>query len=224
MREFLINNAQFLVWGLTFLELVLTCLLFIDFKNKREPIVLCMALLGVGLCYDALILGFGGMILTPFLLLLSRLRFVLHGLLLPLSLIICAYAIPLYRKHRYAAWVITGIVMAAGLAAGCYREIGLAEEIGGIVRYVSVSPKDAWMERINTALSFGTVIPLIITGVIVLLRQKSPSILLAGVLMFAFSALGPATGNADLIFLISMFGECFMLLFLALFEKFRVTQ
>ncbi len=36
--------------------------------------------------------------------------------------------------------------------------------------------------------------------------------------MFAFAALGPATGNADLIFLISMFGELFMLFFFWLYS------
>ena len=37
--------------------------------------------------------------------------------------------------------------------------------------------------------------------------------------MFAFSALGPATGNADPIFFISMFGELFILLFLYLYAR-----
>ena len=38
-------------------------------------------------------------------------------------------------------------------------------------------------------------------------------------LMFAFAALGPATGNFDLIFLIGMFGELFMVLFFLLYGK-----
>lgn len=37
--------------------------------------------------------------------------------------------------------------------------------------------------------------------------------------MFAFSALGPATGNMDLIFYISMFGEVLMVLFFFLYAK-----
>ena len=37
--------------------------------------------------------------------------------------------------------------------------------------------------------------------------------------MFAFSALGPATGNFDLIFLIGMFGELFMVLFFLLYGR-----
>ena len=35
--------------------------------------------------------------------------------------------------------------------------------------------------------------------------------------MFFFSALGPATGNTDFLFLISMLGEVLMILFLILY-------
>lgn len=35
--------------------------------------------------------------------------------------------------------------------------------------------------------------------------------------MFFFSALGPATGNTDILFLISIFGEVLMILFLILY-------
>ena len=35
--------------------------------------------------------------------------------------------------------------------------------------------------------------------------------------MFVFAALGPATGNMDLLFVISMFGELFMILFYYLY-------
>jgi hypothetical protein len=37
--------------------------------------------------------------------------------------------------------------------------------------------------------------------------------------MRAFSALGPAAGNADLIFFISMFGELLVVLFLYLYAR-----
>ena len=39
------------------------------------------------------------------------------------------------------------------------------------------------------------------------IKEKTPTFFLAGALMFVFAALGPATGNSDLIFLISMFGK-----------------
>ncbi len=43
-------------------------------------------------------------------------------------------------------------------------------------------------------------------------KQKAPTLFLSGFLMFAFSALGPASGNFDLIFYISMYGEVLMAL------------
>jgi hypothetical protein len=42
--------------------------------------------------------------------------------------------------------------------------------------------------------------------------------------MFAFSALGPATGNTDLIFFISMFGEILMVLFLYLYARAKAKR
>lgn len=52
-----------------------------------------------------------------------------------------------------------------------------------------------------------------IVGVIAWIKQKTPHLFLSSFLMFAFSALGPATGNADLIFFISMIGEVLMIAF-----------
>ena len=223
VRNFLVDDAVYLTWGIALLEVIVTVLLFIDHHKKHEPIILCMALLGVGLCFDAIVIGFGGMILPPILPLLSRVRFVLHGLLIPLNLVICGYSIPMYPRPQRVVWVLTVLIMLAGAASGVFRQIDMAAPIGDIVRFVSVSPKSDWTEMVNTALTFGTMIPLILTGFVVLFKQKSPSILLAGVLMFAFTAVAPATGNVDLLFLTSMLGELCMLFFYMVFEKRHTT-
>ena len=106
--------------------------------------------------------------------------------------------------------------MAAGAAEGACTVLEL-KEMAGVVRYVSGEATPGWANLISMVLSFGTVIPMMIIGVIVWLRQKTPYLFLSGFIMFVFSALGPATGNADLIFFISMFGELFMVLFLYLY-------
>ena len=72
---------------------------------------------------------------------------------------------------------------------------------------------------IESILSFGTILPLLAFGVAAVIRKKGPFVLLGGLMMFVFSALGPATGNTDLIFYISMFGELLMVLFLLLYAK-----
>ena len=60
------------------------------------------------------------------------------------------------------------------------------------------------LQVILLMLSYGTVVPLILVGIYVWIRQKTPALFLSGFLMFFFSAVGPATGNFDLIFFISM--------------------
>ena len=217
-RQILLDYGLYIIWGLGILEIIFTAILLRDFKQKRDPLIICMALVGVGLCYDALIIGIGGMILIPLLQVLSRARFILHGLLVPLNVALCGYAVPFYRKMMNVTWAVTILLMIAGGASGFFREIDMTT-LGTVTRYVSVSPDNSWMEIVDKLLSFGGVIPVILTGIWLLIKQKSPSILLAGALMFAFSALGPATGNADLIFIISMFGELFLLLFYMIYEK-----
>ena len=65
------------------------------------------------------------------------------------------------------------------------------------------------------------VVPLVLAGIAVWVKQKTPALFLSGFLMFAFSALGPATGNFDLIFFISMFGEVCMVLFFMVYANFN---
>ncbi len=90
--------------------------------------------------------------------------------------------------------------------------------IAGVTRFKAAEATPAWAEMISNVLSFGTVIPLMIAGIVVWFKQKTPSLFLSGFFMFAFSALGPVTGNADLIFYISMYGEVLMVLFLYLYS------
>lgn len=88
-----------------------------------------------------------------------------------------------------------------------------------MLRHVAGDATPVWADKINRVLSFGTVLPLIAAGAVVIKRKKNPTMFLAGLLMFVFTALGPATGNADLIFLISMIGELLMAFFFYLYAK-----
>lgn len=224
MRTFLLEYGLYGEWVLAAAEFVLMLILFSDYGKKHAPIILWMGILGAGLFVDALIVGLGFKLIEPVLLIFSRARFALHGLMLPLNLTICAMAIPLRPIPRWCVYGLTPILMALGGMAGWSRELALQDTIGDIVRFASVSPKDSWMEIVNSVITYGTIIVLIVTGIYMLLRERSSSILLGSVLMFAFAALGPATGSFDLIFLISMFGELFLLLFFVVFEKRHVEE
>ena len=219
MRAFLLTSCPFLLWVIAAIEALLVVLALRGWKGSRKPLFLLTALVAFGLFYDALILALGGVVKEGALLLtLSRLRFVLHGALIPLLFPICAYALDFNKTWKTIVWVFTGVLIVLGIAEGFATDLAV-QHVAGIVRCTSGEGTPSWAKAVSGVLSYGTVVPLIIAGVIVWVRQKTPALFLAGFLMFAFSALGPATGNFDLIFFISMFGEVCMALFFLLYAK-----
>lgn len=220
MREFLIDICPCAIWVIVACEALVAARLFTLWRGKGRPIALLAFLVTLGLILDAAVIGLGAWLPGETLRAVSPVRFIAHGLLIPLLFPICGYALELKKPAMGVLWVLTGLLMAAGAAEGACTVLEL-REIAGVIRFASGEATPAWADGLSKILSFGTVIPLMIVGVIVWIRQKTPHLFLSGLFMFAFSALGPATGNADLIFFISMFGELLMVLFLALYERGR---
>lgn len=216
IRRLLFASCPVMLWVITVIELVFTVMLFSRYAKSRNLIFLLSGLICVGLTYDALILALGGVMTEGALLMgLSRMRYVLHGGLIPLIFLICAYALDFKGAWKTAAWVFTGVLIALGVADGCIRVIGV-ENVAGICRYASVSAP-AWAEIVNSLLTFGTVIPMMVAGIVVWVRQKTPHLFLSAFLMFAFSGLGAAC--LELMFYISMYGELLMALFLYFYAR-----
>ena len=214
MRELLFASCPTMLWVISVIELVFTVLLFFHYAKSRNLIFLLSGLICVGLTYDALVLALGSFLTEgAALAALSRMRYVLHGGLIPLIFAICAYALNFKGFWKTAAWVLTGVLIVLGVADGCIRVIG-PTTVAGICRYASVSAP-AWAEIVNSLLTFGTVIPMMAAGVAVWIKQKTPHLFLSAFLMFAFSGLGAAC--LDLMFYISMYGEVLMALFFYLY-------
>ena len=220
MREFLLQNGPVLAWAITAFHALILVLSLLGYRKTREPLFLLLCLLCFGLCYDALIQALGaslgeGAALTG----LSRFRYVFHGALIPLLFPICAYALDFKKPWKIAVWVLTGVVVALGIAEG-FATVMVPERAAGILRMASdKSATPGWATGVSMLLAFGTIIPVILAGIAAWIKQKTPLLFLAGLLMFAFAALGPATGNMDLNFLITMFGEVFLVLFFLLYAR-----
>ena len=211
MRDFLFASCSPMLWVITVIELIFTVLLFSRYAKSKNIIFLLSGMICVGLTYDALALALGSFMTEgPLLLAISRMRYVFHGGLIPLIFAICAYALNFKGVWKVAAWVLTGILIVLGVADGCIRVIGPAT-VANVCRYVSVSAP-AWAEIVNSLLTFGTVIPMMIAGIVVWVKQKTPHLFLSAFLMFLFSGLGAAC--LELMFYISMYGELLMALFL----------
>lgn len=217
MRDILLKNGPVIAGALAAAELVIALLLLGRCGKEKRPIRLLMALVAVGLFYDAAVLACGSFLPDGILKPLSQLRFVFHGVLIPLLLPICAEALGWKKTAKTAVWIVTALLMAGGLASGIVTKLE-PSQTAGITRYLSGERTPVLAERFTRILSYGTVVPLIAAGIAVWIKKKDPCLFLAGFLMFAFSALGPATGNFDLIFLIGMFGELFMVLFFLLYK------
>ena len=211
MKELLFASCVPMLWVISAVELFFTVLLFSRYVKTKNLIFLLSGMICVGLTYDALVLALGSFLTEgAALLALSRMRYVFHGGLIPLIFAICAYALNFKKVWKIAAWVFTGVLIVLGIADGCIREIGV-QTVAGVCRYASVSAP-AWAEIVNSLLTFGTVIPMMIAGVVVWIKQKTPHLFLSAFLMFLFSGLGAAC--LELMFYISMYGELLMALFL----------
>ena len=220
MKAILFASCPIMLWVITLIEVVFTVLLFSRYAKTKNLIFLLSGLICVGLTYDALILALGSFMPEGALLMaLSRMRYVLHGGLIPLIFLICAYALNFKGFWKTAAWVFTGVLIVLGIADGCVRTIGV-EHVAGITRYASVTAP-AWAEIVNSLLTFGTVIPMMIAGIVVWVKQKTPHLFLSAFLMFAFSGLGAAC--LELMFYISMYGELLMALFLYFYAQKKST-
>ena len=214
MLEILYVSCPIALWIISVINLAFTVLLFRKYGKTKSMLFLLSGLLCVGLFYDAAILAFGTFMKEgPLLMALSRLRYVLHGGLIPLIYALCAYALDAKGFWLKAVWALTLILSVLGIADGCVRVIGPVT-VANVCRYASVSAP-AWAETVNTFLTFGTVIPLMIAGIVVWKKQKTPKLFLAGFLMFAFSGLGAAC--LELMFYISMYGEVLMAAFFYLY-------
>lgn len=214
MVELLYASCPVALWIITLINLGFTILLFSKYAKTKNILFLLSGLLTTGLFYDAAILAFGTFMTEgPVFAALSRMRYVLHGGLIPLIFALCAYALNAKDFWLKAVWGLTVLLCTLGVADGFIRVLGV-QTVAGVTRYVSVSAP-AWAEIVNSLLTFGTVIPLMIVGLVVWKKQKTPRLFLAGFLMYLFSALGVLC--LELMFYISMYGEVLMATFFYLY-------
>jgi hypothetical protein len=219
----LINICPTAIWCIVACEALIAVLLFAHAARKKSKVAFWSGVLTLGLILDAAIIGLGSVLPQSTLSEISPIRFIAHGLLIPLLFPICAYALNFRKLPMVLVWMFTVLVMAFGVAQALVTVLE-PKELAGVVRYAAGEGTPRWAEAISRVLSFGTVIPMMIVGVIVWIKEKTPHLFLSGLLMFVFSALGPATGNADLIFFISMFGELLMVLFLYLYARAKTRR
>lgn len=218
MRDFLIGNGPLVVGVLVLIEALVLVGLLRVYKRTKKPMVLCMALVTAGLLFDGAVILAGRWLPEGLLRTLSMGRYLFHGLCMPLLLMITVYALGGKGKVVKAFWVVAGVLMVLGAAAGLLTKLNVVD-FAGFVRCTGSDATPKWADSYLSVLSVAMVVPLILGGIWLMIKKKGPFLFLSGLFMFAFSALGPATGNVDLIFLIGMIGEALMVLFFLLHAR-----
>ena len=205
-------NLNVIIGLIAAAEFFIAVNLIMNYRNHKNPMTLCVFLISIGLFIDAAFIALGGLTSGGLPTRLSRIRFICHGGLIPLLLPICGYGLKLRKKSMNIVWLVTSILIVLGIAHAFAVKLELTT-YNDVLRHTMADSTPAWAKTVSSVLSFGTVLPLIASGIAVWIKQKTPFLFLSGILMFFFAALGPALGRFDMIFFISMFGELFMILF-----------
>lgn len=219
MKEALTNSDMVLSLVFAILDFLMCLILLWKGIQDKKAYVVEMSLIAFGLFYDAFICALSGLlpeatIETQGFKAVSLMRYILHGLLIPLLFPICGYQIQSKKKvWIYIGYALCFVFMVLGVLQGCFTKLEL-HEVGRINRYVTSADTPSWVKPINMLITIFPIIPLIATGIYVWIKRKRPYLFLSGILMFIFAALGGAIKDLkDLNFLISMVGEVFMTLF-----------
>ena len=93
MREFLLATAPVGIWLVTIAEMIILVFLFKTYQQNKKIISLCMTLVCAGLVYDAFVIAIGAWIPESLMSGLSHLRFISHGVLVPLNLLTVTHAL-----------------------------------------------------------------------------------------------------------------------------------
>jgi hypothetical protein len=211
MHDIIVNNIQFILWTVTVLEVVFVVLFSRKYIETKKPIVACMLGICIGLVTDAFLIALGGVV-GEIPVWIARIRFICHGALIPLIFPICGYGLKVSQTAIKILWGATLVMIALGILHAFFLPL-VPVSVGDSLRHTSSGMAPMWAKAVSSALSFGTVIPLIFSGAVVFARFKTPQLFLSGIWMFVFAAICPATGNMDILFVVSMFGELLMVSF-----------
>jgi hypothetical protein len=221
MHEFFVNSDAVISLIFAILDLLMCAFLIYRGIKRKQIYVFEMALVAFGLFYDAFICALSGFLPLDVIKgstfkSFSQMRFVLHGALIPLLFPICGYAVNFKKKAMDIVYIITALFIILGVIEGMMTKLTLVT-VGPITRYAMDKEATAkWVHGISSFITVFPIIPLVVAGVYVWIKRKTPFLFLSGFLMFLFAAVGAAT--KELNFMVSMIGEILMTLFFILYE------
>ena len=115
MREFLMMICPYAIWGIVAGEVVIAALLFSLSGRKKSKVARWSGILTLGLILDAAIIGLGSILTPEALETVSPVRFIAHGLLIPLLFPIMGYSLNFKKFLMFIVWSFTLVLMVLGV-------------------------------------------------------------------------------------------------------------
>ena len=216
MREFYLDIPTIIIG--TIIYIIISKLTISEYLAYKELILIIFLIEIIGLIYDGMIILLGSTMTEWLLMFLNQLRFIFHGLLVPVLILFSGYALDYKSKTYFINLIINIILSIFGFFIGIITELKV--EDSGVLKRCTFSDDIPLFINISFILmNIGCVIYMIIAGIILYVKSREYYFLLAGVFMLIFSAIGPAMGNPDITYLLSMYGEVLMIIFLYLYFK-----
>lgn len=208
----------------SFIDIFIGILLILKYNKYKKLYILLMSIISFGLFYDAFIVFLSGVlklsiIETEFFKTVSLFRFIFHGALIPLNIMICEEVLNVNRKKLwyYLIGLLTFILSIVGIYQGALTKLEIFS-FKNINRYVSSSETPTYIQIISMIITIFPMIPPIIVGIILMFKRKNPHLFLSAILMFTIAAIGGGIKSLkDYNFFISMIGEIFMVIFYYLY-------
>ena len=203
-------------WVVACVLILFMVLMFNTYKKTNEKLFLLVGAFAFGLFYEAFVLALGSTLGEGLLILiLTRVRYILYGILVPVLLLVSAFALDLQGKWLKAAWISAGIFMLLGVVGGSVVDLTPKTD-EELFRYAVVSPA-IWETVVHCVVYFGTALVLLGTGVAIWVKWETPRLLIAGLLMLACVAASVFLRDAGVF--VSVFGQIMVLLFLYLYAR-----
>ena len=216
MREYYLDIPSIIIGIIIYI--IISKLTISDYLNNKDIILIFFLIEIFGLIYDGAIILLGFLMPDSVLIFFNRLRFILHGVLVPLLILFTAYALKSKEMYLYIHLGILIILSIIGMLAGIIAKLKIVED-AVLKRYTFDEEMGSLIMIIFNVMNIGSVLYMIVVGVFLLIKRKEYFFFLSGLFMLIFSAIGPAIGKIELNYLLSMYGEVLMVIFLYLFFK-----
>ena len=219
LKNILLSTGWIIVMVIALCELILFFWLLKRYLYSKKLICVDMAILTLGLFFYSVVLSIGRFVEAgSLLLLLSKISLIVRAVVIPLILVICAYALELSDSMKRVFWIIAIVCMIAGVTAAVLLKLEPAK-VTGVVFYRPVRETAKWLNMINTYLPLGILAIGAICALVMIFKVRSGWFFLGIGGNLGLRVAGMIYGFENQMILIGLFGEVLMILCFWLYSR-----